>query len=340
MAGAGARLVKGAVTAIVMAAALAAAVEPAHADLQLCNRTSYVLDLALGFESKGAAATRGWFRIDPGQCRPVLQGAIDAEHVYVHARANAVYRDAPLPQAPHAELCVAEGNFVIAGARKCPSSGQRLAAFTAVKPSETGDGLVAHLSEAADYAADQARLAGVQRLLNAAGYDAEPIDGLEGKKTEMALAAFLKDRKLSAETAAAPAFLDTLLEAARQIDGGGFTWCNDTPHTVMAALGAEEKGAIVTRGWYRVAPGRCLKPEIDGKPRRLFSFAEAIDADGRAIQRASKSLAWGGVVKLCTHEHKFEIADHEDCVARGLNVAAFAAVNVSGRGGATVRFKE
>ena len=49
---------------------------PARADLQFCNKTSYVLDLALGLEEKGAAATRGWFRVDPGQCRTVLQGAL------------------------------------------------------------------------------------------------------------------------------------------------------------------------------------------------------------------------------------------------------------------------
>ena len=31
-------------------------------------------------------------------------------------------------------------------------------------------------------------------------------------------------------------------------DGLGFSWCNETPHAVMAALGIEQKGAITTRG--------------------------------------------------------------------------------------------
>ena len=39
---------------------------PARADLQLCNRTSYVVEAAIGIEDKGSAATRGWFRLDPG----------------------------------------------------------------------------------------------------------------------------------------------------------------------------------------------------------------------------------------------------------------------------------
>src|ERR1044072_2056491 len=109
---------------------------PARADLQFCNKTSYVLDLALALEEKDAAATRGWFRVDPGACRPVLQGAITAAKVYVHARALAAYGPSPLPQAGHADFCIAEGNFVIAAAKACQSrSGQRLSRFLPNKPS-------------------------------------------------------------------------------------------------------------------------------------------------------------------------------------------------------------
>ena len=89
----------------------------AQADLRFCNRTSYVLDLALGLEDKGGAASRGWFRVVPGQCRLVLQGTVEAEQIYVHARALELYGSPPVPQTGHAELCVADGNFVIAGAR-------------------------------------------------------------------------------------------------------------------------------------------------------------------------------------------------------------------------------
>jgi uncharacterized membrane protein len=315
-------------------------VAPARADLQICNRTSYVLNLALGLEMQGAAATRGWFRIDPGQCRTVLQGALEAEQVYVHARALPIYGSSPLPQGAQAELCVADGNFVIAGARKCPSAGQYLARFSAVKPSESGDGLVANVAEEADYDGEQARRAGVQRLLVAAGYDASPIDGIEGRKTETALAQFLRDRKLAPDIAAAATFFDTLMEAARQTESGGLTWCNDTPHVVMAALGIEDKGAVVTKGWYRVAPGRCFKPEVAGKPRRLYSFAEAIDGEGQVLKRGEKTLAWGGTMRLCTRTLKFEIEDHKDCAGRGLSAAGFAVVELAGRSGATVRFRE
>src|SRR5437016_13416296 len=86
---------------------------PARADLQFCNKTSYVLDLALALEEKDAAATRGWLRVDPGACNTVLQGAVTADKVYVHARALAAYGPSPLPQAAHARFGVADGNLVI-----------------------------------------------------------------------------------------------------------------------------------------------------------------------------------------------------------------------------------
>jgi uncharacterized membrane protein len=318
-----------------------ALIPAARADLQLCNKTSYVLDLALGLEEKGAAATRGWFRVDPGACRTVLQGALTAETAYLHARALGAYGPSPLPQAGHADFCVADGNFVIAAAKSCQTrSGQRLARFSQIKPSETEQGLTAYLGEEADYDPSQARLAGVQRLLVIAGYDANPIDGLEGKKTTAALDQFLKDRRLAAETANGAAFFSVLLDAVKQADGLGFSWCNETSHPVMAAIGLDEKGAVVTRGWYRVDAGKCVKPELPAKPGRLYSFAEAVDKEGQALKRGDKLLVWGGPAQLCTGDVRFEISEQKNCAGQGLTATGFAVIDMAGRQGATVRFRE
>jgi uncharacterized membrane protein len=325
-----------------VAAALAlgcsSVLSPAQADLRLCNRMSYVVEAAIGFEDKAAVATRGWFRIEPGQCRIVLQGTLDAERVYLHARAHEVYGGSPLPPSGHADLCVASGNFVIAAARSC-RAGQKLVRFTEVKPAETEQGPTASLAEEADYNDEQARLAGIQRLLVLSGYDANPIDGVQGRKTEAALAQFLKDRQLSAETATAGNFFDVLIGAAQKPEGIGFAWCNETAQSVMAAVGVEDKGAIITRGWYRIEPGRCVRPDISAQSRRLYSFAEAVDAQGGAVRRGDKPLAWGGDTVLCTREAKFELNDHRDCAARGLTSAGFVPVEL-GRGGTTVRLRE
>jgi uncharacterized membrane protein len=327
--------------AILAVIAILGLIASARADLQFCNKTSYVLDLALALEEKSAAATRGWFRVDPGQCKPVLQGAITAEKVFLHARALAAYGPSPLPQAGHADFCVADGNFVIAAAKTCQSrSGQRLVRFSQIKPSENEQGLTAYLGEEADYDPAQARLAGIQRLLVIAGYDANPIDGLDGKRTTAALEQFLKDRRLPSDAPGGAAFFQAMLDAVKAADGVGFSWCNETTDAVMAALGIEENGAVTTRGWYRVDAGKCVKPDLPAKPIKLYSFAQAVDKEGQALKRGDKLLVWGGPMQLCTRDVRFEIAEQKNCGAQGLTATGFAVIDMAGKPGATVRFRE
>jgi uncharacterized membrane protein len=322
-------------------AALVVLTASARADLQLCSRMSYVVEAAIAIEDKGAVATRGWFRVDPGRCRTVLQGSLPGETLYVHARALTIYGGSPLPQHGHANFCVAHDNFVLAAARRCNRSDHRLARFTAVKPSESERGLTAYLAEEAEYTDEQARDAAIQRLLVIAGYDANPIDGIRGTKTDAAIAQFIADHRLENTAAGRADFLDLLIAAAQRPEGAGFAWCNETPHTVMAALGVEDKGVVTTRGWYRVMPGKCLRPDLIGTPRRLYSFAEAVGPDGQALRQGGRPLAWGGETILCTREVKFELSDHGDCSGKGLTPAGFATVDLPGRGGpaTTVRFK-
>jgi uncharacterized membrane protein len=314
------------------------AATPARAGLTLCNRTSYRVDAATGLEKRANVSTRGWFRIDPGQCRQVLDGALDADLVYVHARTPPVYGTAPMPQTGQAELCIRHDDFAIDNARGCAVSQQ--ARFAAARPSDSPNGPTVNLAEEADYDDTQARLAGIQRLLTIAGYDAYPIDGVDGAKTQAALAKFLADRKLPADSVAKADVFDALLAAARNPEGAGFSWCNDTHYPVMAALGIVEMGQIVTRGWYRVEPGKCLRPDLRGEPQRLYSYAEAVDGDGRTVRLGDAPLAWGGNIALCTRDGRFELADHKDCAARGLNSAGFALIDLGSKPATIVHFKE
>jgi len=317
--------------------ALLGSVAPAHADLKLCNRMSYVVEAAIGIDDKAATATRGWFRIDPAACRVVVQGTLTADRILLNARALGVYGASPIPQNGGDTLCIAPDNFVIAAARQC-RSGQTPAPFTQITPTATEDGnLVAYLAEDSEYDDDQARLAGIQRLLVIAGYDAAPIDGVDGPKTQTALAAFLKSRGLTPDIVQAPNFFATMIDAVQSPSSVGLTWCNDTPHKIMAAVGADDGKSVISRGWYRIEPGKCLHPDVTGQPRQIFSFAEAVDADNRAIRFRDKPLNWGGGTQLCTRESKFEINEQGDCGTRGLAATGFAAVDMSS-GGKTLRF--
>jgi uncharacterized membrane protein len=310
---------------------------PALADLKLCNRMSYVVEAAIGIDDKSATATRGWFRIDPAACRVVVQGTLTADRVLLNARALGVYGSSPIPQNGTDTLCVAQDNFVIAAARQC-RAGQTAVPFTQIKPTQTDDGnLVAYLAEDSEYDDEQARLAGIQRLLGIAGYDAAPIDGVDGPKTQAALSAFLKSRGLTSDIVQSPNLFTTMVEAVQAPSPTGLTWCNDTPHRIMAAVATEEGKTITSRGWYRIDPGKCLHPDVTGQPRQIFSFAEAVDGENRTIKYRDKPLNWGGSKQLCTRESKFEISEQSDCSTRGLAAIGFAPVEMPG-GGRTLRF--
>lgn len=317
---------------------VAASVAPARADFQLCNRMSYVIEAAVGLEAKGAVTTRGWFRIDPGQCRTVLTGDAAADGYYLHARTLPLYGAPPAAPPGHVDLCIRTEDFTILNARRCSRPGERLVRFVAVKPSAGEQGLVASFAEDAEYTSEQARDAGIQRLLVIAGYDAAPIDGVRGEKFDAALVQFLQDQKLPLTAAGRSDFFDLLLAAAQKPQGAGFAWCNETAYPVMAAVGFEEKGAIVTRGWYRVAPGACVRPELPGRLRRIFSFAEAVDANGNPVAPADRPLRWGGNEILCTRQTRFELYDQKDCKLKGLTPAGFAVIELGGEA-TTVRFK-
>ena len=224
---------------------------------------SYVVEAAIGIDDKSATATRGWFRIDPAACRVVLQGALTADRILLNARALGVYGASPIPQSGSDTLCIAPDNFVIAAARQCRGN-QTPAPFTQITPTRTDDGhLVAYLAEDSEYDDEQARLAGIQRLLVIAGYDAAPIDGVDGPKTQGALAAFLKSRGLTADIVQSQNFFTTMIDAVQKPSSTGLTWCNDTPHKIMAAVATDDGKAVTSRGWYRIDPGKCLHPGRD-----------------------------------------------------------------------------
>ena len=308
----------------------------ASADLKLCNRMSYVVDVAIGIDDKSATATRGWFRIDPAQCKVVAQGTLTADRLLLHARVLPLYGAAPA-QTGSDNLCISSDNFVIAAARQC-RAGQTLAPFTTIQPSQTEDGnMVAYLAEDSEYDDEQAKLAAIQRLLSIAGYDTTPIDGVDGPKTQNGLAAFLRSRGLTNDIVNAPNFFEAMVTGVQAPSPNGLTWCNDTSYKVMASVATDDGKGVIARGWYRIEPGKCLRPDVTGQPKQILSFAEAIDDTGRAIRIADKPLNWGGPRTLCTRESKFEIRDHADCAARGLTASGYATVDMTG-GGKTLRF--
>lgn len=317
--------------------AAACSASPARADFRICNRMSYVVDAAIGISDKGSVATRGWFRLLPAACHVAAPDTLPADRYFLHVKALPLYGAAPTPHGASEQLCVAEKDFVIAAASRC-RSGQRSVPFVEVKPSSTETGSAIYLGEPAEYDEEQARLAGIQRLLDLAGYDAKPIDGVEGPKTNAAIDKFLRNKGLAADAINNTAIFDTLIAAAQSPTGAIFTWCNDTPYRIMAAVGVEAGDGVAAHGWYRIEPGACVHPDVAAEVKRVYSFGEAVDGEGRPLQRDGEPIRWGGSRPLCTRDTKFEASGDKDCVARGFTESGFATIDLDGSA-KTFRFK-
>ena len=105
----------------------------------------------------------------------------------------------------------------------------------------------------------------------------------------------------------------------------------------MPAVATNGGRAVVSRGWYRIDPSKCVHPDVTGQPGQVYSFAEAVDADNRTIKVKDRPLNWGGTKELCTRDRRFMTNEQGDCGSRGFSATGFAMVDISG-GGKTLRF--
>ena len=274
-------------------------------------------------------------RLVPDRSRPVPH----------RAAGHAAGRDAlpPRPRAAglrrlaaaaggHADFCVGADNFVLPRREAATAPASSIARFTAVKPTETEKGLIAYLAEDAEYTDEQARDAGIQRLLVIAGYDADPIDGIRGAKTDAALVQFIADNKLENTAAGRSDFFDMLIAAAQKPDGAGFAWCNETAQRRDG--GARRRGAGRGR---RPAAGTGSRPASACAPTSPASRGGSTASARRSAPTASRCkradarrMAWGGSTILCTRNVKFELTDHKDCAGSGLTATGFATVELAG----------
>src|SRR5262249_31784467 len=104
---------------------LSAPATPAAAALNLCNKTSYMLASAVGFQTKGRWVTRGWFILEPGQCSAVLEYKLSDGAYFTHAFTLPSHAGAVKTFAGGEKFCTAQGlgEFNIAGQEDCERRG-------------------------------------------------------------------------------------------------------------------------------------------------------------------------------------------------------------------------
>lgn len=320
--------------------AVAGFAAPAQAGYEVCNQTSYVLEAAVGQSSSGGIATKGWIEILPGACKTAIKGELDLTPVYLYARTPKLYDHVLKQFSGGKTLCVGNGDFDLKNAADCSSPEHSKAKFIEITPRKAD--WRTSLEEDKSYKTDAAAMAGVQRLLAMSGYDVGEVDGLAGNMTNRALDDFMSKSGLQDAAKTSPQVLQALISNVRRRQTeSGLRICNETRHLVWTTIGLHQGENIVTRGWYKIAAGECIRPwrkPLDGQV--IYSFGEAVDKNGPVIAKGSIPLIWDGPVELCTNDARFAIESQGNCRDRGLKITKFRKIDLGGAKTWTIRYTE
>ena len=310
---------------------VALAATPAHADYQLCNRTSYVLDGAIAFADADDWRSRGWVRLLPGDCGVALTGPIAGEEYFVFARSIEAHQGRTQYFSGNERFCTADGRFEVRGRDQCAMRGYDANEFLPVQ-TVPGQDWVTTFSEGSDYTAEQAQIAGAQRLLQDNGFKLSRVDGIAARNTTRAVEAFQRLIGAPADGGIDRPLIELLIEGAEKEQAkAGLDFCNRTAHLVWTAIGYRTLDGEMSSGWIRIEPGQCRKA-IKGKltEREYFVYAEAVDEHGAALPSDAGKAVWSGDVRFCTKPTRFEIRGRDRCTARGFDERAFLRIDTGG----------
>ena len=99
--------------------------------------------------------------------------------------------------------------------------------------------------------------------------------------------------------------------------------CNETSHILEVAVGTVSQAAVISRGWFDVAPGACrtiLRAPLD-EDLSLFAYARSSALYGM------DALTFSGTTPFCMEEGEFLIEGSGMCRRRGFGHARFASVD-------------
>jgi uncharacterized membrane protein len=324
---------RGRTAVLAVLAALAAPLlfsSPASAALSLCNRTSYILYAATAAIQSPRSETEGWTRIIPGECQLARKEPLTAETYLVHARSSLAHSGPARAWGGSYPVCVKDGNFSIkqsATQATCTAEGTFALPFAPLD--NRGKSVwTMNFDEQPVLSLTAAQLAGVKRLLKDNGYPIAQIDGKPDKTTGDALNDFRKRMHFGPNAGNAELFQALEKEARKKIAPAGYTVCNDGPDVALVALGQMDGGKTVSRGWWTVAPGACA---------RAITQPLSSDTVWLLAQRRGGGTLVGGAQRFCTTPVAFEIQGNQNCAARGLVEAGFAATPTQGLSGYVAR---
>jgi uncharacterized membrane protein len=299
---------------------------PAHAALSLCNRTSYILYTATAALKGQKGEASGWTRLVPGDCATARKERLTGARYLVHARSSLAYSGPARAWGGAIPLCVKDGNFALpeTSPANCAAEETFALGFAPLDTKGRSDWTMNFDENPPWHSLRDAQLAGVKRLLAAAGEKPGPVSAAPDKATGTALAAFRKRMHFTSQAGNTELFNALETEALKTSAPAGYTVCNDTAQQLSVALGWKHVKGATSRGWWTVAPGACA---------RAITTALTGDAIYLLAQHKDGKLVAGGDTRFCTAAPAFEIHGANDCAGRGYGAAGFARTGTRGRAG-------
>ena len=311
---------------------LTALAAPADA-AEICNETSYVADVAAAWAVEGGVAIQGWTRVRPGECADVAEEVdLDAgdQPIFYYAKSSMAYLGGVREWRGTVPLCVDETDFDVVANTRCAALGLASRDFF-IREGEEREHTV--LVEPADYGR-RATVAGIQRLLQSAGYAVTGVDGYDGRSTRRAVSRFLSDAEMGSRPEDGP-LIDALeARALERNASSGLTVCNTADGDIAAAIGHRVGEVWQSRGWWRIHAGECARLlaarlETDN----AFVYAERISGQGRRPMT-------GGDQAFCLAPSRFVAEERGECAERGYGTANFRRVPAPEDGGVRISFTE
>lgn len=294
----------------------------------VCNETSYIVQVVTGRPEGGGTVVQGWTKIRPGTCEVALPGPLRPGAHYLYAESSDAHRGGLKSWKGDEPLCV-EGSvsFTIESLPDCDVMGLDVRLFRPVLV-ESRNRWQTTIKETQPYSLNNsvpgAKAAGVQRLLNDAGVYNGAIDGNLGARTRRAIAGFLQERNLAADTNDDD-LIDILeqvaLDRARNV---GLTLCNRTEERIWTAIGRRNGEGWESRGWWLLEAGGCAR--VIDEPllqTEHFVFGEMEGKDGDGVRHLLR-----GADTFCLARAKFAISGRENCEASAHRPALFASTPV------------
>ena len=303
---------------------------------ELCNQTSFILEAATGRPEGRGVIVEGWTRLRPGECKVALQGPLKVGVNFVFARSSSAHRGGQRVWNGNVQLCVdPNGSFAVESPSSCAAMGLMQRGFQAVKiDKRTGWTTTFHETDSYNKPGQTAQAAGLQRLLEDAGADADVVDGFMSRKTRASIGSFLAERKLSTNLSDVEV-IDILEDVARNRSlEVGMMLCNRTDSRIWAAIARQRPDGWESRGWWTLEASACVRTvdeSLIAKPH--YVFAEMAAPNGpRHLNGAN--------TPFCTARSKFAIIGREDCEARKFHQANFVETAVPEDGKLVYEFFE